>query len=74
MLEEYTYTDFDRDSKQFNVNMTGQKRTLHKKDCKIPCGMYHFIPFDTIEEVKEFEEAHNVQFKPCAICFKQGSK
>ena len=79
MLEEFTITcgtgkEFQELSKDYNVNMTGIVRTLHKKGSKCPWskGMYSFIPFDTLEEVRKFEELHIVTFKPCGNCFRQG--
>lgn len=80
MLEEYTFTSgsgklFQEKSKNFNVNMTVIVRTLHKKNgCYYSNGMTKFIPFDTIEEVERFEQEHNVAFRRCANCFKQGRK
>ena len=80
MLDKYTFSSgsaalFQEKSKKYNVNMTVIVRTLHKKDgCCHSNGMTKFIPFDTIEEVENFEKLHNVTFRRCANCFKQGRK
>lgn len=79
MLEEYTITSgsgklFQELSKEYNVNMTGLVRTLHKKGstCPYSHGMTSFIPFDTLDEVEKFEKEHIVTFKRCGNCFRQG--
>ncbi len=81
MLEEYTVIGgskkiFDQYSKELNVNMTKMVRTLHRKNSNCPYSknLSNFIPFNTLEEVSEFEKAHIVQFGRCANCFKQGIK
>lgn len=80
MLEEFTITcgsgkAFQKYSKKFNVNMTVIMRTLHEKDkCYYSKGMTNFIPFDSIEEVEQFEKEHNVIFRRCGNCFSQGNK
>ena len=80
MLEEYTITSgsgtaFQKHSKDYNVNMTVKIRTLHRKGCcKDSDGMTSFIPFDSLEDVKRFEEEHNITFRRCGHCFKQGRK
>ena len=81
MLEEFTIIaqngkTFREFSKDYNVNMTGLVRTLHKKGTSCPCanGMFSFIPFDNLDEVKKFEQEHEVTFKRCGNCFRQGKK
>lgn len=65
ILEEHSFCDFEKYSKQYNVNVYKQTRMVHKKD-----GCYHsrpirFIPFDTLEEIKEFEKKYDVRFTYC---------
>lgn len=75
MLEEFTInckngTEFRQQCKNFNVNMTVKIRTLHKKDtCYNAKFMYSFIPFDTIEEVENFEQKFQIPFRRCKKCF-----
>ena len=66
---------FQKRSKDYNVNMTKQQRTLHKKgNCPYSKGMWEFIPFDTLEDVEKFEKEHVVKFRRCGNCFRQGKK
>lgn len=81
MLEKYIISGgnkkiFDENSKEFNVNMTKQIRTLHRKkcNCQYAKSMNDFIPFNSLEEVEDFEKLHNVTFGRCGNCFKQGRK
>lgn len=68
-------TEFKKNSKEYNVNMTGLVRTLHKKDaCYYSKYMTSFIPFNSLVEVEQFEKEHNIVFKRCGNCFKQGTK
>lgn len=68
-------TTFREASKEYNVNMTKKQRTLHKKgSCPHSNGMYEFIPFDTLADAEKFEKEHNVTFRRCGHCFRQGKK
>ena len=65
LLDEYSFTDFNKYSKKYNVNVYKQSRMVHKKDgchCSKP---YQFIPFETLEEIEEFEKIHNIKFTFC---------
>lgn len=73
MLEEFKKRNFEKNHGDYNVNMCGDIRSLHKKDgCYYSKGMYEFIPFQTLEEVKKFESLHRVNFRFCKLCFPNG--
>lgn len=65
ILDEYSYTDFVKYSKNYNINVYKQSRMVHKKDGCYYSKPYRFIPFDSLEEIREFEEKHNIQFTYC---------
>ena len=66
---------FQELSKDYNVNMTKQQRTLHIKGrCPNSNSMYDFIPFDTLDDAEKFEKEHDVIFRKCGKCFRQGKK
>lgn len=70
MLEHFKKTNFHEEKGEYNANMCGDVRTLHKKNgCYYSKYMYVFIPFKSIDDVREFELKNNVNFKFCKSCF-----
>ena len=65
LLDKHSFFDFSKYSKNYNVNVTKQTRMVHKKDGCYYSRPYQFIPFDTLDEIKEFEKKHNIQFTFC---------
>ena len=66
MLEEYIRKNFKENSKNYNVNIGKGFRTLHKRNgCHCSNGLWEFIPFDSLEDVEQFEKIHNVNFLRC---------
>lgn len=65
ILDKYSCLDFSMNAKQYNANVFGHTRMIHKKDGCYYSKPYRFIPFDTLEEIKEFEKKHDVQFTYC---------
>ena len=65
LLDEYSYTDFAKYSRNYNINVYKQSRMVHKKDGCYYSKPSQFIPFDSLEEIKEFEKQHNIQFTYC---------
>lgn len=65
ILDEYSYTDFAKYSKSYNINVYKQSRMVHKKGGCYYSKPYQFIPFDTIEEIKAFEKLHSIQVTYC---------
>ena len=62
ILDDYSFTDFAKYSKRYNVNVEKHSRMVHKKDGCYYSKPYRFIPFVSLEEIKEFEKEHNIQF------------
>ena len=46
---------------------TGEKLPYKKCYYAKPCSV--FIPFDSLEEVEQFEKDHHVTFRRCGNCF-----
>ena len=65
ILDEYSFRNFSKYSKQYNVNVYKQTRMVYKKDGCCHSEPFQFIPFDTLEKIKEFEKKHDVQFTYC---------
>ena len=65
ILDEFSFTDFAKYSKSYNVNVEKHSRMDHKKDGCYYSKPYRFIPFVSLEEIKEFEKEHNIQFTYC---------
>lgn len=65
ILERHSCTDFDKDSKEYNVNVYKQSRMVHKKRWLLLFKTYQFIPFDSLDDVKKFENDYGVQFTYC---------
>lgn len=65
LLDKLSYTNFEKYSKQFNVNTDKSNRMVHRKDGCYYCKPYQFLPFDSLEEIKQFEEKHNIKFTYC---------
>ena len=65
LLDSYSYYNFSKNSKKYNVNVFKQSRMVHKKDGCYYSHLYQFIPFDTLEEIKAFEEKNNIKFTFC---------
>lgn len=60
--------EFQRDAKEYVINMLGGKRKLHKKNCYHYSGFYaEYYDFDTKEEAY----ASGVEFTLCGLCFKK---
>ncbi len=67
--------EFDKEAKEFFVNMQGNVRTLHKtnyKSCPWSKNAYSFLTFSNIDEVEKYEKNHKnaTPFKRCGNCFK----
>ena len=65
LLDSFSFTDFKKNSKHYNVNVYKQSRMVHKKDGCYYSKPHKFIPFDSLEEIKKFEKRHNIQFTYC---------
>lgn len=65
MLDDLSFKNFNRYSKKYNVNTYKQSRMVHLKGGCYYSRPFQFIPFDTIEEIEEFEKTHNVKFTYC---------
>lgn len=81
MLDEYVVVvnskkQFDKEigDNLYFVNMNGNVRTLHRKNCS-SCPhskmAISFITFNSEKEIEEFEKAHRMDtpFKRCRRCF-----
>ena len=68
LLDKKSFLDFNKNSGNYNVNTYKQSRMVHKKGGCYYSKPYQFIPFDTIEEIKEFERKHDIQFTYCQNC------
>lgn len=74
ILDEKSVFNFMGSYGNYNVNVYKQSRMIHKKNGCYCSKPYQFIPFDSIEEIKQFEKDNNVQFTYCqnpACGFKQ---
>ena len=65
LLDEHSFYDFSKYSKKYNANVYKQSRMIHKKDGCYYSRPYQFIPFDTLEEIEEFEKENDIQFTFC---------
>ena len=61
-------TQFQKEAKEYVINMLGNKQKLHKKNCCQYSKFYaKYYDFDTLEEVN----ASGLKFTPCGLCFKE---
>ena len=65
LLNAYSFSDFSNYAKNYNVNVYKQSRMVHKRNGCYYSKLYQFIPFDTLEEIKQFEKIHDIQFTYC---------
>lgn len=65
ILDEYSYTDFVKYSKNYNINVYKQSRMVHRKDGCYYSKPFQFIPFDSLEEIERFEKIHGIKFTYC---------
>lgn len=65
LLNAYSFSDFSKYAKTYNVNVYKQSRMVHKRNGCYYSKLYQFIPFDTLEEIKQFEKIHDIQFTYC---------
>ena len=65
LLDNLSFTDFNKYSKSYNINVYKQSRMVHKKGGCYYSKPYRFIPFDTLEGIKKFEKEHKIQFTYC---------
>ncbi len=65
LLDTYSYNDFNKYSKKYNVNVENHSRMVHKKDGCYYSKPYKFIPFDSLEDINFFERTHNIKFTYC---------
>ena len=62
-----TGPEFQRDAKEYVINMLGGKRKLHKKNgCQYSRCYAKYYDFDTKEEAY----ASGVEFTTCGLCFR----
>ena len=62
-----TSMQFQKEAKEYVINMLGNKQKLHKKNCCQYSKFYaKYYDFDTLEEV----EKCGVEFTKCKLCFK----
>lgn len=60
-------TQFQKEAKEYVINMLGNKQKLHKKNCCQYSKFYaEYYDFDTLEEVKNC----GFEFTKCKLCFK----
>lgn len=61
-------TQFQKEAKEYVINMLGNKQKLHKKNCCQYSKYYaEYYDFDTVEEAN----ASGLKFTPCRLCFKE---
>ena len=65
ILEKLSFKDFKKNSKKYNVNTLNGVRMVHLKDGCYYSKPYQFLPFDSMEEIQEFEKKYNVEFTYC---------
>ncbi|GEM_PF-6717468 len=64
-------SEFDEKVKEYFVNMSSSKKTLHKTHgCRYGEYAKDFMTFDSIESVEEYEKEYSCSFKRCGNCFK----
>ena len=59
ILEEKASLDFNQNSKKYNVNVFNHSRMVHMKNGCYYSHLYKFIPFNSIEEIEQFEKEHS---------------
>ena len=60
-------TQFQKEAKEYVINMLGNKQKLHKKNCCQYSKFYaKYYDFDTVEEA----EKCGIEFTKCKLCFK----
>ena len=65
LLEEKSFLKFKKDYGNYNVNVYKHSRMVHKKDGCYCSEPYQFIPFNSLEEIYEFENKYDIQFTFC---------
>lgn len=65
LLDEFSHTDFAKYAKNYNVNVNGSTRMVHRKDGCYYSKPSQFIPFDTPQEIEAFEKDHDIKFTYC---------
>ena len=65
LLDEKSFFNFEKEYGNFNVNVYKQSRIIHKKNGCCCSKPYQFIPFESIEEIQEFESKYTIQFTYC---------
>ena len=65
LLEEKSFYAYEKKHGNYNVNVYKQTRMIHKKNGCHFSRPYQFIPFDTLEEIEQFELKHDVCFTRC---------
>ena len=65
ILEQKSFFKFKKEYENFNVNVNKGARTVHKKDGCHNSEPYQFIPFKTLNDIKEFEKEYSIQFTYC---------
>ena len=60
-------TQFQKEAKEYVINMLGNKQKLHKKSCCQYSKDYaEYYDFDTLEEAKNY----GIEFTKYKLCFK----
>ena len=65
LLDKYSFYNSKNLLGKYNVNVYKNARTVHKKDGCYNSQPYQFIPFDTLEDIENFEKMHNIKFTFC---------
>ncbi len=65
LLDAISFTDFNTYSRNYNINVYKQSRMVHKKGGCYYSKPYQFIPFDSLEEIEQFEKMYNIKLTYC---------
>ena len=65
ILDAQSFKNFSKNSKKYNVNTYKHSRMVHKKGGCYYSKPFQFIPFDSLEEIKQFEKDNDIQFTYC---------
>lgn len=58
--------DFQKEAKEYVINMLGKRRKLHKKNgCQFSFIYHEYYDFDSVEEA----EQSGIAYTLCEVCF-----
>ena len=63
--------DFQKEAKEYVINMLGKRRKLHKKNgCQFSFIYHKYYDFDSVEEA----EQSGIAYTLCEVCFPKTQK